>query len=30
VRFLYVNYDAWIAQAAGEWLRGVREADPRS
>jgi 4-hydroxy-2-oxoheptanedioate aldolase len=26
-RFLYVNYDAWVTHASGEWLRGLREID---
>jgi 4-hydroxy-2-oxoheptanedioate aldolase len=29
-RFLYVNYDAWLTQAGGEWLCGLRGADPQS
>ena len=28
-RFLYVSYDAWIAKASGEWLRGLRDAGSR-
>jgi hypothetical protein len=26
-RFLYVSYDAWIAEASAEWLRGLRNAE---
>lgn len=29
-RFLYVNYDAWIARASEHFLAGVRDADRRS